>query len=237
MNKRKFFQTVTRINSILFLGVLSVFLILLFILLIDILPFNQRRIDNTIQVNTTEEKNDNNTKYNLGYIKNIYGSDTYIIELKTIDTTSKLSYSGEPSMIKNLLFIEGNQMNTRWLFESNNQIIKSYNQWRIQSDINSKPGDTYQLVFDLIKYDSDNDGKITLLDNVTRVITDPSGKNLIELGTYERILKSDIDVANKQYLLLAYKDGQFIFQRFDLDDFSLINEIILDELSIPNLEI
>ena len=137
-------------------------------------------------------------------------------------------------MIKNLLIIQGNEMNTRWLFKNNDQIIKQYNQWRLQSDENSELGKTYQISFSLIKYDTDDDGEITLLDNITKVISDPLGNNLIELDTYERIIKTKIDLINKQYLILAYKNGEFIFQRFDMNDFSLHNQIILEDLSIPD---
>lgn len=235
MNKERVIKTINNINSVLFLVLLIVLVILLLVLLVDSTPFRRRNTGNTIEVINQDEGSAEKVEYKLGYLKNIYGSDTYFLELKTVDTTSKLSYGGESSTIRNILILKGSEIDTSWLFPANSQIIKSYSQWRLDDENDSDLGDTYKISLSVTKYDTNEDGKISLDDNVTKMILDPNDFSMIELGTYDRIIKTEIDEYNNQYIILASKSGDFIFQRFNMNGFSLVDEKILHEISIEGL--
>ena len=190
MNKEKILKTINNINSILFLLLIIVLLIIIISFFISTQLFKTRSSNNVIEVTSTDENplDEDEIEYQLGYLRNIYGSDTYILELKTIDTTNKLSYGGQSSMIKNILFVEGADFESHWLFQSNNQIIKNYNQWRLTDEDSSEPGDTYQISMSVIKYDTNNDGKVTLKDGLTKIMVDPFGNELTELGVGTRFI-------------------------------------------------
>lgn len=236
MKNRRFFDAIYKINSILFLLLMIALLLLSVSLFINMFPFELYENQNTVEVAAVDQDTSENRKFQLGYMRNIYGSDTYIIELRTVDATYKLSSSGEQSVISNILFVTGDDMESHWLFDNNDQVILNYNQIYFSNENTGGFDKTYQISMSLYKYDTNKDGNVSIDDDITKILTDPLGERVFELGTYENVIRAEFNEQSNQYIILAYRNGDFIFQRFDIFNQSLIFEEKLSEISIASLE-
>ena len=209
MDENRFFKFVWRLNGI------AIMLLLLFALYSVghelIRQMRQRPSAPAVITNVAQDKT-GEEKWSLGYPREIEGTDYIYVPLGSQIKKIPASGSGgigvvrnsDTATTRNLLFVNGQTREMRWLFKGNNQLIEN---------IEEMPQPRYRekdkveaLLYTLIRRDTNGDKKLTLDDQSDLAVSLPDGSH------YKEIVRSVEDVIatmvpNGSEIVLLYQSG------------------------------
>lgn len=214
MEQNKFFIWLSRINSIFFLLLLISSIGLVLFGLFESNKWSQR---NTVEVIDEESPFAIVEDLRLGRINKVCGRDIQYIKLNTKANSKGFSSGGYSTTTRNIVFFAGNNMDSHWLFESNNYLIEEINQLKKQAD-DCKDKETVSIYYEIVKSDSNKDGKLDNNDDITVALSSPDGTNYVEiLSGLSSVIDHSIDSEAKELTILVQKGSNLLMQKFSLE--------------------
>lgn len=228
MDNNKFFKWTSRINSILFLVLLIISIVFATIAFIE-----SNKWENRNSVKVTDEKNTESTEENmkLGDINKICGKEIKYIELTSTKSEKGLSSSGYDNTTRNIIFFTGKEMNSHWLYDTNQYLIKKTEQLKKNAD-DCVARETIAMYYEVIKNDTNKNGKLDENDLMTAAITTPDGLNYKELESKATsIIDHSIDTGTLTLTLLVQKNDKLVMENFSTTDGRKISEREITKIS------
>lgn len=228
MENSKFFRWIGRLNSILFL-----LLIVLSIGFVIFGIFQSKKWNDRDIVKVTDEKGLKNTdeELKLSDITNVCGKDIQYVELRSRATDRGLSSGGYGQRIRNLIFFVGKEMDSHWLFDNNRYLIEKVVQLKKKAD-GCENKETTAIYYEVIKEDSNKDGKLDSDDLVSVAITTPDGLNYKELDTgLTSVLDHDVDAEASVLTILSQHKNTLSMKKYSLKTGEKISEKELSKIS------
>lgn len=155
-------------------------------------------------VNVQEESNIEET-WQLGYMRRIEGSPYVMIPLSSVQDDSQSYYSKSTHLARNYLFINSQDNEKHWLFNTNEYLIENADLLS-ENNYNADNRQTRAILFRIVKVDSTGDQRLTNDDLQSVGLSMPDGKG------YKEIL-TDIDLfvgsqlIDKDTLLIVFQRG------------------------------
>ena len=213
METNRFFKWTARINSMLFLVLLLLSIVLVTYAISESNKWKQRTA-----VNLIDEKNDSNDdkNLNLGSITKVCGTNFQYIKLTSSKESESFSSGGYGNTTRNVVFFAGKDMDSHWLFDTNGYLISEIDQLKKSAD-DCKKRETVAIYFEIRKEDSDNNGKLDEKDELTVALTSPDGKNYteIEIGLTS-VLDHSVNDNASVLTLLVQSDSTLIMKKYSL---------------------
>ncbi len=221
MEQNKFFLWISRTASILFLLLIVVAIGFLFYGFSESKRWSNR---NTVEI--TEEKPTTETVKNLklSNITKVCGKDIQYVKLSSGSNSKGFSSSSYRQSTRNVIFFVGEEMNSHWLYNTDNHLINKIVQLKTKAH-NCKDKETTAIYYETVKNDTNQDGKLNIEDEITISITSPDGKNYTELDTaITSVIDHSIDKDAKTLTILIQKEGSIIMKKFSLTNNQKISE-------------
>ncbi|MBL4660045.1 MAG: hypothetical protein JKY19_06795 [Alcanivoracaceae bacterium] len=220
MQESGFFKWVIRINSLLFL---------LFLMLgigVSLYGFhlinrvtsssNEVVISQSGSSQTDEEVKES---FLLEDITTVSGNDVQYLMLNA--KTTKRGYRKD---IRNVVFFEGEQMKSHWLFENNDNKFEVMQQLKRPID-DSDDQMTVAIYYQLRNEDTDNNGKIDKNDILKIALTSPNGHDYTEIEKgMTSILEHSIDEDALVLTLLTQFEESLVMKKYSLQTKKKISE-------------
>lgn len=238
MNSEKFFKWVWRLNGlILLIGVTAILVIVSY----EFSKDRNYRAPEPIVVGIAEDP-EGKEKWSLGHPTHVSGTDYMLIPLesenneveeKGISRASKTysfysDYSHAPA--KNILFLNYENNDTRWLFESVNQLILSVEEFPYSYSGNEKQSVTKAIFYRVVTKDTSGDKKLSKEDEPMFALTRPDGTGFeVILHKYDRIM-SKLILENGNLFILYQLDGIAYGEKYSLNPFKSLSRIKLPRI-------
>ncbi len=213
MEHNRFFLWTARINSVLFLLLLLISIVLVTLTLFESSNWRGRNAVELIDAGAdTEEAED----FRLGDLTNVCGRDVQYVTLESYTPSKGFSSGGYSSSIRNLVFFAGQQMQSHWLFDTDKYLISEIHQLKTESG-DCKGQDTVAIYYEIRKDDTNGDGKLDDTDNLTIALTSPDGTNYLEIDTNVTSVL-DYSVKSEQSILtmLLQNGGNILMKKYSL---------------------
>ncbi|MBF0266377.1 MAG: hypothetical protein HQL46_14020 [Gammaproteobacteria bacterium] len=218
MEWKSVFNTINKIGSSLFV---LVFILMIIGIFSSIYFSSSSQDKRTIQITESDEK----IELVLSNIQSIPGEDIQFIKLNA-KTSGYSSYYNQ-GKLRNVLFFEGGELQTHWLYNTNNNFIHKFSVLR---DVDNKK--SYALYLEAIREDSNQNNKLDKNDLIEVSLANLNGKNI---KIIEKNISSVIDYRlvnnNSEFMLLFQKNKQVIVKKFSPANYELLSEKILTEIS------
>ena len=219
-----FFQTISKINSLLFLVLLVMGLGLASYIIVDISSWNNK---GALQVNEdpkdlTSEK----VELVLESLVEIEGSSSQYVQLRSKAEGGKFSsrYGGE---IRNVLFIHEDKNSTSWLLKDHKNIIIRHDKLKGGDTKTSK---VLAHLYQVVDKDTDGDEMLTRDDQVTLSLSKPDGSDYREIiKGVTSIVDTNVKLDESSLSVLAQLNGEVYLYSISLSDFEILKKIkVLD---------
>lgn len=224
----RFFQTIGKINQLLFLVVLLGVGALVIFLAFESSHWRER---NSVALAETGAEKAPVVSFTFSTLEEIHGTQVQMMELKTESSRSKMSSGGYGDQIRNLLFLTNGEKDPRWLFNDHkNLIIKNEQLTEIPYSEKERPARALYIEF--VDEDTNADKLLSDDDKRNIALTKPDGKGFLEvLHKVDKIFSHHLPDA--EHLSLIYqKDGHVKHASFSLADFSLLQD--QEILAVPD---
>lgn len=229
MNKEsRFFKYLSRFNSLMgMIGGLLLICILLYAgyMIADNI-FANRDVRNIVNVQTDSDVEE---KWQIGYMSSIPGTPYVMVPLNSDQRYAQSYYSKSASSVRNYLFINGQNNEKDWLFDTNAYLI-------IEMDllsggaVRSDKDVVRAILYRIVKSDTNKDERLTPDDLQTVALSAPDGRNYKEiLDRIDRFLGHRL-VDEKTLLLLYQRKGTAFSANVDLTGFAVYNETELPKV-------
>lgn len=226
METNRTFLWITRINSVLFLLLLLLGVGIAVISVIKAIGWNDTR---AVEVVKEEQQAEPQENLRLGNINRVCGHDVKYVELQT-ESGGKFASSGRGSRTRNVIFFSGESNRAHWLFDTNQYLINNLRPIPYRySDCDDKK--TRVIYYDVVTKDSNHDGLLSGDDAHIIAISDPNGRNYLELITdATKVLDYELTGDGKKISFLLQRDKAIIMRDYSLEG-ELLAETPITELS------
>lgn len=224
MEQNRFFVIVSRINSLLILVAAIGAVIAVFSLSIMSNSWGNR---NTVEVVDDGEA----LELRLGNLEEMTGHKVQTVNL-TSDKPSEGFGSGYGgSDIRNVLFLTGEQLDSKWLYEKNSYLITCF--CKLQSSNKYNGDDPVLAVYvSVVKGDSNDDKVLSNRDDIVLALIKPDGSNYKEVSSdITKIMDSTVTDGGENVTFLVQVDGSVLARKYSLRTFSLVSEREISEIS------
>lgn len=125
--------------------------------------------------------------------------------------------------VRNLLFLDGNTLDSHYLFPTNENYIVDTTQFPSPNSYQEAQTIVVKwLVYQIIHRDTNSDGAINSDDSVNIAISNADGQNYLELIENVSAIYG-MDILDEHYLVLAYKiGGNYFASKIDLNLQSIV---------------
>ena len=221
MEQNRFFRWVSRINSILFLILLTLSIGLV---LYGISESNKWSHRNTVEVIDKTAQDDNNQDLRLSDITQVCGKDIQYVKLSSALKSKGFSSGGYGSVTRNVIFFTGDEMNSHWLYDTNKYLITEINQLKKKAD-NCKERETVSIYYQVVKSDTNHNGELDHTDELTVALTSPSGVNYTEIESgLSSVIDHSVNSEATVLTILVQKGSSLIMEKFSLLNNQKISE-------------
>lgn len=226
MQENAFFKWTARINSVLFL-----FLIILMIGLVIYVYITTRTMfaPNEVVVKQTSSSktiDDSNEPLRLGKITKVYGNDVQYLRLNS--TKQKRGYQENT---RNIVFFEGEDLKSHWLFKTNNNKIEKVSQL-LKPANNAEEIETVAIYYQVRNEDTDKNGKIDKKDVLKVALTSPNGLDYTEIDQgMTSIQDYSIDPDSLILTILTQFEDTLILKKYSLQTKQKISEREISRIS------
>ncbi len=227
MEHNRFFIIVSRINSLLILVVAVGAVVAVFSLSVLSSNWGNR---NTVEV-LDEGEGEEALELSLGNLEEMTGHEVQTVNL-TSDKPSKGLGSGYGgSDIRNVLFLTGEQLDSKWLYEKNSYLITCFCKLQASNKYN-RDDPVLALYVSVVKKDSNGDGELSDRDGIVLALVKPDGSNYTEVGNdITRILDSAVNDAGENVTFLVQIGRSVLARKYSLRTFSLVSEREISEIN------
>lgn len=208
MNGRRFFAVVWRINALLLfvVGVLATAILCVVAVIFVKDATRTRHVDNVANVALGEVKR---TDATLGNFETVNGVGVLRAPLRTTHDHDYGSGSRESVFVRNYLFYDPESRTVRWLKPSMDSLITQT--WSLpNADHGRKTDHTEVFVYAITSTDTNDDGKLTELDQKRIAVSSPTGEDLrVLVDGADRVNEARLTSAGK--LLVLYSVGAKLY--------------------------
>ncbi|MCK4489165.1 MAG: hypothetical protein KAU23_02840 [Anaerolineales bacterium] len=203
MKKNKIFRIIWKIDSVLILiSGLMVVVILGYAgykLYQDV--FRSRKVSSFVNVESDTEIS---AEWRLGGFDRLEGTDYLMAPVYSTQTFQASYYEKGTSAVRNYLFVNAVDKSSRWLIPHNNYLfLNRHQEWHNPAGRSSV---VKWLRYEVVKSDTNQDGRLTSEDQRTIGISDPTGESYVELiSDVDRIL--GYEMRDENNLLIFYRTG------------------------------
>jgi hypothetical protein len=228
MNAHRFFRLVWRFNSVAIM--VAALAVIAFLCIAGYMAYRDitrnRYVHNVVNVDDDKQSAG---KWEFGRLSAISGASYVMLPLYFDQTYAQSYYGKSARSTRNLLFIDAETNDGRWLFDTNDYLIVGDDLIREgPADRADKP--VRAVLYTVVKKDTDGDKRLTSKDKIDVALSLPNGRD------YKEIL-NDIDhligheLINKDTMILVYeKQGIAYSANVRLSDFSVIRRSELPEI-------
>ncbi|NEO79527.1 hypothetical protein [Moorena sp. SIO4G3] len=226
MEDNKFFRFVWRFNAIVIMASGLLAIAVLAFGAIEIVRSSTRERQGINIVNVDDDSS-SSQEWELGNLKEVDGTTYLMVPLHSDQSYTQSYYSKSTRSTRNYLFLDSETGNSKWLFAKNDYLIASD---RFISETNDKENNRLKskpviaVLYQLIKEDTNGDGRLTNDDSMTIALTHPKGNDYQEVLTgVDKFLGYKVLKANS-LLILYQRDGIAYSAKVSLENFTLSNE-------------
>ncbi|NEQ87560.1 MAG: hypothetical protein F6K26_48425 [Moorea sp. SIO2I5] len=226
MEDNKFFRFVWRFNAIVIMASGLLAIAVLAFAAIEIVRSTTRERQG-INILNVDDDSSSSQEWELGNLREVDGTTYLMVPLYSDQSYTQSYYSKSTRSTRNYLFLDSETGNSKWLFANNDYLIASD---RFISGTNDKENNRLEskpviaVLYQLIKQDTNGDGRLTNNDMLTIALTHPNGNDYQEVLTgVDRFLGYKVINANS-LLILYQRDGIAYSAKVSLDNFALSNE-------------
>jgi hypothetical protein len=227
-DKNRFFVIINRINSVL---LLVVFLLAAGGLIVTFFMESQWRRSRSIEVqDKSEQGKTEKINLRLGHIEQVHGAPIQFVRLETETKGGKFSSGGYPDVTRNIMFLTKGLKQARWLFPKHHFVIKAIDQLR-EKEGYEKKDPTRALYYEVIKEDSNGDGKLSEDDNSVVAVSKIDGSGYVELiSGLQRTIGHQTVNQGTELAVLIEKNGRVLYMTYSLKNFAKTSEILITEV-------
>lgn len=226
MENNKFFITISRINSILILLVVIGALISIIVLNIASSSWGNR---NTVQVH--DEKSKETIDLRLGSLEDMKGHDIQTVNLLSDNPGRGFSSGYGGAEIRNVLFLSGEDLKAKWLYETNTFLINCFCKLQEANKYNGE-APVLATYVSVVKDDTNHDGELSSKDGITLALTKPDGSKYTEVDKeISKILDSTVSDNGDSVMFLLHIGNSVVAKKYSLSTFNLVSEREISEIS------
>lgn len=223
MESNKFFMTVARVNSLLFLAILVATLVGILFIVAD---FSESRNGNIVEVSEDpEDSSSKKVELVLRHINEVEGTATKYVHLESRSGGGKFSkrYGGDT---RNILFIDESDK-TRWLLENHQSVVIRHHELKTVSDTQEQ---VISHLYYVVSQDTDMSGSLDRDDLIQVSLSRPDGS---EYGVVLENITSVIDYKISGDLslvsILAQQEGKVFLFSISIAEHKVVSKVkVLD---------
>jgi hypothetical protein len=170
-----------------------------------------------VQVDKTIEE-----KWKLGYMSHIQGSSYVMIALNSDQSYAQSYYSKSTSSARNYLFINGQNNERTWLFETNQYLVTDTDILSVKES-GSNEQKVEAILYRVVKKDTNNDHRLTDDDLLSIGLSLPSGKGYKELLDGIEVFVGQNHIEKNKVLVVFQKGGVGYSANINLKEFAVSN--------------
>ena len=228
MEKTKFFKNVWRFNGLIIsvAGVLAI--VVLFFAGYHVIKdiFRKRQVRNIVNI----AENDNvKEEWTLGYMRQLDGTEYVMVPLQSDQSYAQSYYSKSSYSVRNFLFINVKTNGKEWLFPNNKWLIAN-NYTLSEKEHREKDRKIRAILYNIVKSDTNEDGRLTEKDKLTIALSSPSGKNYREILAAIDLFIGHSLMGSDTMLILYQKNNIGYSANVSLKDFTLSNQSELPKI-------
>ncbi len=229
MEENKFFRFIWRFNGLLITitGVLA----------IGLMAFvgykfakDMSRERSTRNIVNVQEDNNLKEKWKLGYMSDIEGSPYVMIPLNSDQSYAQSYYSKSSSSVRNYLFINSQNNEKHWLFETNQYLIDDIDLLS-EKEYNSDKKDVRAILYKIVKSDTNSDKRLTNDDLHAIGLSLPDGKGYKEILDGVDLFIGHRLIDKDTLLVVFQRKGIGFSANINLSGFAISNETELPKVS------
>jgi len=203
MKRNNIFRTIWKIDAVLILIVGLMVLVILsyagYRIYQDV--FRSRELSSIVNI---ESNTRISSEWKLGAFDRVEGTEYLMAPVYSAQTFQASYYEKGTSAVRNYLFVNAVDKSSRWLIPHNNYLFLARNKVWHKPDLGSSV--VKWLRYEVVKSDTNQDGRLTSEDQRTIGISDPTGERYVELiPDVDRILGYEMQDENN--LLIFYRTG------------------------------
>lgn len=173
---------------------------------------------------------DGQEKWRLGYAQKIRGrvvviplvSERKYVKVGVPGMKSALHSYGDSYSGRNLLFIDGESNQSKWLFPTNNQMITSCK--FLPKDDEYKNKDVNFIVYEIVTEDTNGDKKLTSDDTASIAVSSFDGSNYKVIAPKVNRLIDVSQISNDRILMIYQKNKIGYSATYSIAGFSLLDQ-------------
>ncbi|WP_036132137.1 hypothetical protein [Marinobacter nitratireducens] len=227
MEQNRFFVIVSRINSLLILIAAVGAVIAVFSLSIMSNSWGNR---NTVEV-VDEENGEESLELRLGNLDEMTGHEVQTVNLTSDKPSRGFSSGYGGSDIRNVLFLAGEKLDAKWLYEKNSYLITCF--CKLQASNKYNGDDPVLAVYvSVVKEDSNGDKELSDRDGIVLALMNPDGSNYKEVSSgITKVMDSTVTDGGENVTFLVQIDTRVLARKYSLKTFSLVSEREISEIS------
>ncbi len=227
MEQNRFFLVITRINSLLILMAAIGAVISLISLTILSNSWSDR---NTVEV-VSDDTGNESVELRLSTLNQMIGHEIQTVDLMSDAPSKRFSSGSRGTKTRNVLFLVGEDLNPKWLYEENGYLINCF--CKLQVSNKYRGDDPVLAVYvSVIKEDTNKDEKLSEEDGITLALMNPDGSNYKEIGSIvSKVLDSTVTDSGESVTFLLQVGNDILVRKYSLESFSLISEQQISEIT------
>jgi hypothetical protein len=219
MENSKVFRFINRLNSILFL-----------VMLVSVIGFTaftfaemNRGINvRTVAIESPDKSTDKREVIELSEVDQVYGHDYQMI-MAYSRRDGVLGSGGYSRTVRNILFLDPQGNDPKWLLETNEQVVTESIQLSHEEDEYDSITDYHY--FCIVSDDTNGDGLLSAEDKADLFISSPSGADVAVLANdLDRIINHQYNADNRSLSLLAQVGNKIVYRIYSLETLKLLSE-------------
>ncbi len=187
---------------------------------------------NAVQVKADSDESENESiDLRLGSLEEMTGHNIQTINLSSNKPSRGLSSGYGGSQIRNVLFLSGEDLESKWLYEKHSNLIDCFCRLQASNKYNGEDP-VLALYISIIKEDTNNDGDLSDKDSVTLALARVDGSDYLEVDKgIAKILDSTVTDGGDSVSFLLHIGSNVVVKKYSLSTFELISGRTISEIS------
>lgn len=214
MEQERLFRTKWSAKSLLILAMGLIFFGVVVLVAYQVykVATRNRQVQNVVNVDSAAVIE---SEWTLGNFERINGTDYVMAAAHSKQSYQGSYYEKDASAVRNYLFVNAFDKSSRWLVPTNKYLFLTAEKLRLEAKPGAKSHEQVEgynsqairwIKYELVKSDTNNDGRFTTKDRRTIAVSDASGENYTEvIENIEQILGSMLN--DEDTLLIFYSTG------------------------------
>jgi len=219
MENNRLFIFINRLNSILFL-----------VMLVSVIGFtaytfaklNRGRSTQAVEIQSPDKPAGEHEVIELSEVEQVYGLDYQMI-MAYSRRDGVLGSGGYSRTLRNMLFLDPEGTNPKWLLETNDHVITEATQlWHEDDQLDYITDYHY---FSIVSADTNSDGLLSDEDSIDLFISSPSGSDVFVLADdLDKVIHHQYYDNNRTLSILAQVGKKIVYRTYSLESLQLLSE-------------